>query len=67
MCMTDILFWLTLAFMFATLGTLLAGLVVMASGPEANKAYANRLMSLRVLLQGITLLLFALTMMSSAA
>jgi hypothetical protein len=45
--------------MLATLGVLLAGLVGLARGDE-NGARSNALMRWRVLLQGATLVLFAL-------
>jgi hypothetical protein len=48
--------------MLATLGTMLIG--VAGVGKEGRGARSNRLMRYRVLLQGLTLLLFALLMMT---
>lgn len=50
--------------MLATLGTLLAGMLGM-SGGEAGAARSNMLMRWRVILQGATLLLFALLLLIS--
>lgn len=43
--------------MLAVLATLFVGLVGMARGGEFNARYGNRLMRLRVILQGLALLL----------
>jgi hypothetical protein len=50
--------------MLATLGTLLAGMLGI-SGTAAGAARSNRLMRWRVMLQGVTLLLFALLLLIS--
>ena len=47
--------------LFATLGTLIAGIFVMGKG--GNPQLSNKLMRSRVLLQGIALLLFVIFMM----
>lgn len=51
--------------MLAALGALLLGLFSLARGGEFNTRYGNRLMRLRVALQGLALLLFALAMLSA--
>jgi hypothetical protein len=45
--------------MLATLGTMLAGMVGLARG-EAGAGRSNKLMRWRVILQGVTIALFAL-------
>lgn len=54
---------LVLGLMLATAAVLVVGIVVMARGGETNAKYSNKLMSLRVALQGGTLLLLALLFM----
>lgn len=51
---------LMLIALFMTLGVLFAGIFAMARGGEFNKKYGNRLMRMRVIFQGIAILLFAL-------
>lgn len=46
--------------MLATLGTLFAGMLGMARGGDGTGERSNLLMRWRVMIQGITLLLFAL-------
>ena len=46
--------------LFMTLGVLFAGIFSMARGGDFNKKHGNRLMRLRVIFQGIAILLFAL-------
>ena len=48
----------------AVLGVLVVGIVGMLKGGEFNKKYGNKLMRARVMLQGLTLLFFALTYLS---
>lgn len=62
--MNNILFTLLGISLLAVLGTLIAGMVVMTKGGELNKKYGNKLMRLRVVLQGVALLLFALALMN---
>ena len=50
----------------ATLGVLFLGLFSMARGGEFNKKHGNRLMRLRVVLQGVALVLLALAMLSAS-
>lgn len=56
---------LILVLMLATVAVLVVGIVLMARGGEANAKYSNKLMSLRVVLQGATLLLLGLLFMSA--
>ena len=46
--------------MIATVGVLLAGIILMATGGKLNARYANRLMMARVTLQGLVLLMLVL-------
>lgn len=50
-------FVLLMILMLATAGVLIAGIVVMVKGGDTNKKYGNKMMVLRVALQGGTLLL----------
>lgn len=52
--------YIILALMFATFGVLMAGIVLMGAGGNANLRYANKLMSARVSLQGLVVLMLAL-------
>lgn len=52
--------WLLLFLMMATAGVLVAGIVVMAKGGEANRQYGNKLMTARVWLQALCLIVLAL-------
>jgi hypothetical protein len=61
--MNNILFILLIVAMLATLATLVAGMVVMSKGGDLNQKWSNKLMRLRVILQGVALVLFALVMM----
>ncbi len=56
---------LILGLMFATAAVLAVGIFLMARGGEANVKYGNKMMALRVTLQGATLVLMALLFMSS--
>lgn len=49
--------------MAAVLVVLMVGVLAMFKGGEFNRKYANKLMRLRVLLQAVALLLFAIFMM----
>ena len=51
-------------FMLATLATLLVGVTAMGKGGDFNKRNANKLMRLRVILQGLALVCFALGWMA---
>jgi hypothetical protein len=48
----------------ATLGILIVGVVSMMRGGEFNRRNSNRLMRARVILQGVTLALLALTFLA---
>lgn len=48
--------------MAATLGVLLFGVISMARGGEFNRRYSNKLMRMRIVFQGIALVLFAILM-----
>lgn len=50
--------------MLATLGVLVAGLVVMARGGEINKKWSNKLMAYRVWLQAATIFALVLFIMN---
>ena len=50
--------------MLATLATLLVGVTSMGKGGDFNKRNANKLMRLRVILQGLALICFALGWMA---
>lgn len=52
--------------MIAVLASLLLGVFFMARGGEANRRYSNRLMRLRVTLQGVALVLFVLALLTQA-
>jgi hypothetical protein len=51
--------------MLLAFGSLVVGIVSMAKGGEFNKKYGNKLMQVRVYMQGIALVLFAIAMLSS--
>ena len=51
--------------MASVLGVLVVGIISMVKGGEFNKKYGNRLMQLRVTLQGLALALFALAWFTS--
>ncbi|HVZ02596.1 MAG TPA: twin transmembrane helix small protein [Dongiaceae bacterium] len=54
-------FWILMAvFMAATLATLLVGVVGMGKGGPFNDKYGNKLMRLRVILQGLAIACFVL-------
>jgi hypothetical protein len=51
--------------MFLTLAVLGTGIVSMIKGGEFNAKYGNKLMKMRVIMQGIALACFALAVLSS--
>lgn len=63
--MSNIFVIMMIVAMFATLGSLAVGLFAMVKGGEFNKKHGNRLMQLRVTLQGLALLFFILAWMTS--
>jgi Hypoxia induced protein conserved region len=60
---STVLFLLGLA-MASVLATLFVGIFSMVKGGEFNKKYGNRLMRLRVVLQGVALALFAIVLLT---
>jgi len=62
--MSSFLLVLTIIGLFATLGTLFVGVFSMGRGGDFNKRNSNRLMRLRVILQGCTILVFVLYLLS---
>ncbi len=62
--MNSILPALVIAFALATLSVLVVGVISMVRGGEFNKRNANKLMRARVVLQGITLALLAITFLA---
>ncbi|EWY37042.1 hypothetical protein N825_22290 [Skermanella stibiiresistens SB22] len=50
--------------MLAVLGSLFVGLFAMVRGGEFNEKYGNRLMRLRVTLQGVALIIFVLALLA---
>lgn len=61
--MNNILFPLLILAMLATLATLVVGMIGMAKGGAFNDKWSNKLMRLRVLFQGVAIILFVLVMM----
>ena len=53
--------------MLALLASLLLGLFFMARGREADRLNSNRMMRLRVALQGLAIVLFILALVTQAA
>ena len=60
--MTTFLMVLTGLAMLATVGVMFAGMIGLVRSDEAGGARSNKLMRARVLLQGLTILLFLLLM-----
>lgn len=58
--MRTLIFYLFLGSLFATVGSLLIGIVGFAKKGEFNKKYSAFLMQVRILFQSLTLILFAL-------
>jgi hypothetical protein len=63
--MEGIITGLLAAAVLATLGVLIVGIVGMAKGGEFNKRYSNKLMRLRILTQGVAIVLFIILMVVS--
>jgi hypothetical protein len=54
-------FWILASILvMATLGTLMVGITGMGAGGEFNRKYGNKLMRLRVILQGLAIACFVL-------
>lgn len=64
--MRSIFFTLMIIAMVAVLGSFLVGMYSMMKGGEFNEKYGNRLMRLRVLLQGVALAFFAAAILSGS-
>lgn len=62
--MSNVFTVLMIIAMLAVLASLLIGIGAMVKGGDFNKKYGNKLMRLRVTLQGVALLLFALAVMT---
>ncbi|MBI1209058.1 MAG: twin transmembrane helix small protein [Azospirillum sp.] len=63
--MPNIFVVLMILAMLAVLGTLVVGIVSMVRGGEFNAKYANKLMCLRVSLQGVAIALFTLSALTT--
>lgn len=63
--MSNIFIIMMMVALLATLGALGMGLFSMVKGGEYNKKNGNKIMQLRVWLQGLALLFFALAWMTS--
>lgn len=63
--MTSFFLILLVLAMLAVLASLFVGLFAMARGGEFNAKYGNRLMRLRVLFQGVAVLMFIAAVLSS--
>jgi hypothetical protein len=61
--MKALFFTLVIVAAMITLAVLVTGIFAMARGGEFNRKHSNRLMRLRVIAQGIALVLFAIAMM----
>ncbi|MGE3713698.1 MAG: twin transmembrane helix small protein [Alphaproteobacteria bacterium] len=57
-------YYILFALLMATVGVLLAGVVLMSVGGKVNQKYSNRLMRWRVMLQGLAIGLLALLFMA---
>lgn len=62
--MTSFLLTLTIIGLAATLITLLVGVFSMARAGEFNKRYSNKLMRLRIMAQGFTVVVFVLYLLA---
>lgn len=65
--MISTLFTLAVVSALITLGILLFGVITMIRGGDFNRRNSNRLMRARVIMQGVTLALLALTFFVSAS
>lgn len=60
--MSGFFFILMIIAMFLVVASLATGIIAMIKGGDFNKKHGNKLMRMRVTLQGIALLFFALAM-----
>ncbi len=56
--------FLLIGLMIATVAVLVAGIIIMARGGEANRKYGNKMMVARVTLQGAALVVVVLLLMA---
>lgn len=63
--MNGFLVFLLVIAMVLTLAALFGGLFSMARGGEFNRRWGNKLMQIRVVMQGVAIALFALVMLLS--
>lgn len=63
--MANFFFILMILAMLAVLASLFVGLFAMARGGEFNAKYGNKLMRLRVLFQGVAVILFIAAVLAS--
>lgn len=61
--MNTVFFVLLAIAMVMTLCVLFAGILTMVRGGEFNRKYGNKLMRLRVILQGVAIVIFLLAML----
>ena len=64
MTTSTLFFILLIITMVAVAGVLVAGIFIMGKGGPLNDKYGNKLMQARVMLQGLALLFFALSVMT---
>lgn len=63
--MNTVFFILMLVAMGLTVLALGAGIIIMGKGGETNIKYGNKFMRARVIMQGLAILFFALTILTS--
>ena len=63
--MSTTFFILTLVAVLGVVGSLFAGLFIMAKGGETDKKYANKLMQARIVFQGAAIVLFVLALLTA--
>jgi hypothetical protein len=64
--MSGVLPIIVIGLMIATLLVMIGGIFIMAKGGEANQKHGNKLMTLRVTLQALTLISFAILILLKA-
>ena len=62
--MNTLFFTVTVICLFAVAAVMAVGMYSMTKGGEFNKKYGNKLMRARIYLQGLTLLFFALALLT---
>ena len=63
--MSTAFFIMTLIAVLGVVGSLAAGMLVMAKGGETDKKWANKLMQARILFQGAAVVLFVLALLTA--